>query len=255
MTVACMLQRQVWFGLGGILSQPAKNSPESPLQQEDFIRFFNVLSHDLKSPIFTIDGFSDLLTSDYADRIDDEGKDFLLRIRSAVQQMKAVLESMGQMIKLLSRPPAHGRIEMNEVVEDVLLKSNNLIADGGVKVELAKDFPSVRADREQIREALGALLSNALTFTDQPEPNRCVGITWDREDGMVRFCVEDNGMGMDPRFSSQIFELGLKLDKSRGEGPGYGLFLARFVVEAHGGRLTVETKLGEGSRFCFTLPA
>ena len=74
------------------------------LELRELVRFFSVLSHDLKSPIFSIDGFSDLLLSDYGEKLDDEGRDFLQRVRSAAQQMRRVLDEMTHMVKLLSRP-------------------------------------------------------------------------------------------------------------------------------------------------------
>ena len=81
--------------------------------------------------------------------------------------------------------------------------------------------------------------------------------TSDNANSVVRLCIRDNGTGIDSRYVSQIFELGgmSKLDKSRGGGPGYGLYLAKRIIESHGGELTVESEAGKGSRFCFTLPA
>ncbi|HEX7419191.1 MAG TPA: ATP-binding protein, partial [Thermoanaerobaculia bacterium] len=72
----------------------------------------------------------------------------------------------------------------------------------------------------------------------------------------LRFCVRDNGIGIDPRYVQQVFELGgmSKLDKQRGGGPGYGLFLAKRVIEEYGGKLTVDSTLGEGTTVCFTIP-
>ena len=69
-----------------------------------------------------------------------------------------------------------------------------------------------------------------------------------------RICVRDNGIGIDPRYTDQIFEPGLKLDKSRGGGPGYGLYLARRIIESHGGAITVESAPDQGARVCFTIP-
>jgi signal transduction histidine kinase len=68
-------------------------------------------------------------------------------------------------------------------------------------------------------------------------------------------CVTDNGIGLDPRYAQQIFDLGVKLDKARGGGPGYGLYMARRVAESHGGTLTVQSVPGEGSTFCMEIPA
>ncbi len=228
--------------------------PES-IQQDELVRFFSVLSHDLKSPIFSIDGFSDLLLADYEDRLDEEGQDFLRRIRSSAQQMKRVLDEMSHMVKLLSRPNARRATSLREVVEEVLLKYTFQIEEGGVKVDVSADLPTVTADPEKIRDALGALVSNALFFNDRPKGERTMAIEAAPVDGHYRICVRDNGIGIDPRYLGQIFDLGLKLDKARGGGPGYGLYLARRVAEEHGGSVTADSKPEEGSTFCLSLPA
>lgn len=228
---------------------------EDHLEPDELIRFFSVLSHDLKSPIFSIDGFSDLLLAEYENRLDEEGQDFLRRIRSSVQQMKRVLDEMSQMVKLLGRPSAKRPTPLREAVEEVLLKYNFQIEEGGVQVTIADDLPTVDADPEKIREAIGALVSNAIFFNDRPKGERTVAIESGASDGHVSIRVRDNGIGIDPRYVGQIFDLGLKLDKARGGGPGYGLYLARRVAEGHGGSVTVESALGEGSTFCLSLAA
>src|SRR5579859_3325544 len=91
------------------------------LTTEELVRLLSVLSHDLKSPIFTIDGFSELLLGDYQDKLDDEGKDFLRRIRSSVQQMRKVLDEMSHMVKMLARPTIKRPTPLREIVEEVLL--------------------------------------------------------------------------------------------------------------------------------------
>ncbi len=227
------------------------------MTQEELVRFFSVLSHDLKSPIFAVDGFSDLLLSDYLDKLDDEGQDFLRRVRSSAQYMKRVLDEMSHMVKLLSRPNARKPTPLREVVEEVILKYNFQIEEGGVRVDLPSDLPVVNVDPEKIREAIGAIIANALFFNDQPKGQRTIAIECSLDENGVRFCVRDNGIGIDPRYVHQIFELGgmSKLEKQRGGGPGYGLYLAKRLIESHGGELTVESAgLGDGAVFCFTIP-
>jgi signal transduction histidine kinase len=181
------------------------------------VRFFSVLSHDLKSPIFAVDGFSDLLMSDYLEKLDED---------------------------------------LREVIEEVILKYNFQIEEGGVRVVLPDELPVVNVDPEKIREALGVLLSNALFFTDRPKGESEIVIESTAEAERVRICIRDNGIGIDPRYVNQVFELGgmSKLDKQRGGGPGYGLYLAKRLIESHGGDLTVESTLEQGSTFCFTIP-
>ena len=229
---------------------------EKPASTEELIRLFSVLSHDLKSPIFAVDGFSELLISDYLSKLDEEGQDFLKRIRSSAQYMKRVLDDMAHLVKLVSRPTARRPTPLREVIEEVILKHNYAIEEGGVKVEIPQDLPVVNVDPEKIREAIGALISNALFFTDRAKGERLVSIEWTRDGDAHRICVRDNGTGIDPKYIQQVFELGgtSKLDKARGGGPGYGLYMARRILENHGGTLTVESTLGEGTVFCFTLP-
>ena len=229
--------------------------PRDGLTVEELTKLFSILSHDLKSPIFSIDGFSELLMADYADKLDEEGQDFLRRVRSSVQQMKKVLDEMSRMVKLLSRPTSRRATPLREIVEEVLLKYNYMIEDGGVKVDVAAEMPTADVDPEKLREALGALISNALFFTDREKGQREISIAAGSNGDGTKLCVRDNGIGIDPRYTGQIFDPGLKLDKSRGGGPGYGLYLARKVAEEHGGTVTVESALGEGSTFCLTLPS
>jgi signal transduction histidine kinase len=234
-----------------------KRTTEVPVTNEELMRFFSVLSHDLKSPIFAVDGFSELLLSDYSDKLDEEGQDFLRRIRSSSQYMKKVLDDMSHMVKLLGRPDSRRPTPLREIVEEVILKYNFQIEEGGVRTDIPQDLPVVNVDPEKMREAIGAIISNAIFFTERPKGEREVRIEAARAGDMLRVCVRDNGIGIDPRYAQQIFELGgvSKLDKQRGGGPGYGLFLARRVVESHGGEMTVDSSLGQGTTICFTLPA
>jgi two-component system, chemotaxis family, sensor kinase Cph1 len=243
---------------GAIIEAIARKSETSgPLTTEELAHLFGVLSHDLKSPIFAVDGFSDLLLSDYADKLDPDGQDFLSRIRSSAQTMTRVLDEMSHIVKLLSRPNNPRPTPLREIVEEVLHKYSFLIEEGGVRVDVPADLPVINADAEKIREAIGALVSNALFFNDRPAGQRQIAIDCTSSPNGYRICVRDNGIGIDPRFATQVFELGgmSKLEKARGGGPGYGLFLVKRVVESHGGELTIDSAPGTGSTCCFTLPA
>ena len=210
----------------------------------------------MKSPIFAVDGFSDLLLSDYMEKLDEEGQDFLRRIRSSAQYMKRVLDDMSHMVKLLCRESARKPTPLREVFEEVILKYNFQIEEGGVHVVVPSDLPVVNVDPEKLRDALGALVANALFFTDRAKGDREITIDCTNEGDRVRVCIRDNGIGIDPRYMNQVFELGgmSKLDKQRGGGPGYGLYLAKRLIESQGGELSVESVPDQGSTFCFTLP-
>jgi two-component system, chemotaxis family, sensor kinase Cph1 len=243
---------------GGVIGTMEENrAVDQPVTNEELLRFFSVLSHDLKSPIFAVDGFSELLITDYLDTLDDEGQDFLKRIRSSAQYMKKVLDDMSHMVKLLGRANSRRPTPLREIVEEVLLKYNYMIEEGGVRADVPQDLPVINVDPEKIREAIGSIVSNALFFTDRPKGQRQIAIDYSRDGSDLRFCVRDNGVGIDPRYVQQVFELGgvSKLDKQRGGGPGYGLYLAKRIIESHGGTMTIESTPGEGTTICFTVPA
>lgn len=228
---------------------------QETLGNEEILRFFSVLSHDLKSPIFSIDGFSELLLGSYHDLLDEEGQDFIRRIRSSVGQLKRVLDGMAHLVKLLSRPNETRPTPLRELIDEILLEYNFHIEEGGVLVNVPAELPTLNVDPEKMREAIRALVSNALFFNDRPKGERTIAIECSAGGDRVHICVRDNGIGVDPRYLGQIFDLGLKLDKSRGGGPGYGLYLARRVAESHGGSMSADSQLGEGSLFCIHVPA
>src|SRR6059058_1692827 len=169
---------------------------EEILTVEELTRLFSVLSHDLKSPIFSIDGFSDLLLGDYLDKLDEEGQDFLRRIRSSAKYMKQVLDDMSHMVKILARPTAKKPTPLRELIEEAIQKHSYAIEDGGVKVNVPPDLPTVNVDPDKTREALSALISNALFFNDQPKGERQIDIQSDRDANCYRICVRDNGIGI-----------------------------------------------------------
>ena len=230
--------------------------PEKAVSQEELLRLFSVLSHDLKSPLFAIDGFSELLLADYGDKLDEEGQDFLRRIRSSAHQMKRVIDDMAHMIKLLARPSIRKPTPLREIVEEVIQKHNYAIEEGGVTFDVPSDLPVVNVDPEKLREAIGAIISNALFFTDRVKGERQIAFAVMQDGGGHRICIRDNGIGIDPKYAPQVFELGgmSKLEKARGGGPGYGLYLAKRAIEGEGGELSVDSAPEQGSSFCFTLP-
>ncbi len=234
------------------LDPPAKR--DGSITNEELLKVFSVLAHDLKSPIFSIDGFSDLLQSDYADKMDEDGRDFLARIRASVGQIKRVVDEMSHLIKLIARPNSPRQVDLAEVFEEVRLKLANGFDENRTELHVNGELPTVTADAEKLKEALTALVSNALSFNERPAGERIVEIEARRDGEMHQICVHDNGIGIDPRYKDQIFELGLKLDKQKGPGPGYGLFLAKRIAQTHGGDVTVTSAPGEGSTFCLRLP-
>lgn len=224
------------------------------LDRDELVRLFRVLSHDLKSPIFSIDGFSELLLADYGDLLDEEGHDFVGRIRNGVSQMKTTLDGFSTTVNLLAEPNQIQEVDLDELIEQVHLKLAYQAEESNVVLQIETGMPRVKGDPNKLKELFSALLSNAIMYGDPESAESRVAVRHTSTDGMVEITVEDNGIGIDGNYHEQIFEAGLRLDKRRGNGSGCGLYVARKIIESHGGRIRVDAEERKGSKFVLTLP-
>ncbi len=216
-------------------------------------RFTYTVSHDLKSPLITIRGFLGLLQKDVAAGDDRRMKEDIGHIQDAVRRMQMLLDellTLSRIGRLVNLPQA---IDMNDLAREAVAQVAGQIAEGGVEVAIAPDLPIITGDRPRLLEVLQNLLDNAVKFMGgQPQPRVEIGVG--KEGTETVFFVRDNGIGIDPRYHQKIFGLFERLSADT-EGTGIGLALVKRIVEVHGGRIRVESAVGAGTTFFFTLPA
>jgi PAS domain S-box-containing protein len=219
-------------------------------------RFTYTVSHDLKSPLITIQGFLGFLKQDFlAGDIERMEADFA-RISNAAGTMHQLLDELLELsrIRRILRPPE--RVPMGELARAAVDIVAGRLADRGIEVEIGPDLPVVYGDRARLRQVLENLVDNAVKFLgDQPAPRVTIGVRGggDQSKELV-FYVQDNGKGLDPRYQDKIFGLFEKLDPTT-EGTGVGLAIVQRIIEVHGGRVWAESDgIGKGSTFCFTVP-
>jgi signal transduction histidine kinase len=217
-------------------------------------QFTYTVSHDLKSPLVTIQGFIGLLEKD-ADTGDVERvRHYLDRIRDAAGKLGRLLDELLELSRIgrIANPPED--VDLKDLVDEVLELLSGQIEKRGVEVVVADELPAVHVDRFRLLEVIQNLIDNALKFLgDQPAPRIEVGARRDAgEAGPVVF-VRDNGIGIARRYHDRVFRLFERLDQAI-DGTGVGLALVKRIVEAHGGRIWIESREGvPGTTFCFTL--
>ncbi|HXD11726.1 MAG TPA: PAS domain S-box protein, partial [Anaerolineales bacterium] len=230
-----------------------KRVHELETKNAELTQFTYTVSHDLKSPLVTINGFLGYLEQDTASGNLERVKRDRQRIQDAVNKMHALLTELLELSRI-------GRM-MNEPEDapfEVLIQDAAEIVHGRLEAQNVTllsqpDLPIVRGDRQRLTEVLQNLLDNAAKYMgDQLNPRIEIGQD-DTEADKPIFFVKDNGIGIEPEFHEQIFGLFNKLD-SRSEGTGIGLALVKRIVEVHGGRIWVESEPAKGSTFYFTLP-
>lgn len=216
-------------------------------------RFTYTVSHDLKSPLFTIRGFLGYLEQDSLSGNRERMKSDIQRITDATEKMQRLLNELLELSRVGRLRNAPDFVPLEELAREAVALVQGRIMDSGVAVHIDAGMPTVYGDRPRLLEVLQNLVDNAAKFMgDRPDPR--IEIGWDgEEDGWPVLHVRDNGMGISSEHHDRIFGLFNKLDV-KADGTGIGLALVKRIVEVHGGRIWVRSEPGEGSAFYFTLP-
>jgi signal transduction histidine kinase len=217
----------------------------------------SVVSHELKTPLTSIRMATHLLLEEQVGPLTSKQAELLMAARDDADRLQTIIEDLLDMGRLES-----GRVKMDlhvepaeRLVSDAVAPLEASFHERGIdlQVEISPEIPAVLVDPARIDHVFSNLLTNALKYT---LPGGKVRITAQSEDTMVRFIVEDTGMGIPAEFQGRIFERFFRVPReNQPGGAGLGLAIAKEIVEAHGGQINVQTQGGKGSRFSFTLQA
>ena len=229
-----------------------RKSKELQEKNEELTRFIYAVSHDLKSPLVTIQTFQGHLEQDVRSQDAARVKKDLGYIRSAADKMGRLLDEICRLSRVGRITNPSEEAPLQEIVKEALDLVAGRITARGVRVDLTEESVVLYGDRTRLVEVFQNLLDNAAKFMgDQPAPRVEIGVEQAGEE-LVLY-VRDNGIGIGPEVQPLIFGLFHKLDPGS-EGEGIGLALAQRVVELHGGRIWVESEgSGKGTTFRFTL--
>lgn len=227
---------------------------EQQARQEVLIRdlesFAYVVSHDLKSPLRGISKLAEWIVADYNDRLDDEGRNSLRLLTSRVQRMDRLIDGILEYSRLGRQERAMTDVEISELLRDII----DLHSDSGhVHIAINGTMPTVRNDRAKLGQVFSNLISNAIKHNDKEKIHIEVGCE-DRGDRFA-FSVSDNGPGIDPEYQEKVFGMFQTLrPKDESDSTGIGLPIVKRVVEDAGGKITLESEVGKGATFTFTIP-
>lgn len=220
-------------------------------KNQELDRFAVRVSHDLKTPLITLAGFLGYLEKDINNGdFERAAKDFS-QINHAAKTMGKFVDELLDLSRVgrIINPPTD--VPFDEIVQDSLEATDGLLRARQVQVQVDSGFPIVHVDRPRFVQVMQNLITNAVKFMgDQASP--IIRIGCDEKNGDYIYFVQDNGIGIAPENHERIFELFNKLDPNT-EGTGIGLGVAKRIIEVHGGRIWVESELGEGTTFFFTL--
>jgi|CXWL01.1.fsa_nt_gi light-regulated signal transduction histidine kinase (bacteriophytochrome) len=223
-------------------------------------QFTYIVSHDLQAPLRMITGFLELLEKKYGDKLDESAKQYIGFAVKGASKMKNLIFDLLEYSRLSSVVNEPVEVDLNAIVQEVKEKFLPVIEETGAIITV-DDLPVVMANKAQMLQLFGHLLGNALKFHSAAVPeititlrekNACLP---DRQSFWV-IAVKDNGIGFDPAFAEKIFIVFRRLfsDETKYSGTGIGLAICKKIIELHGGAIWVESAVGKGSTFYFTLP-
>ena len=211
------------------------------------------VSHDLRTPLRAVDGFSRILIEDYAPKLDAEGQRIVNVIREATKKMAQMIDDILAFSRAGRMEPSIRSIDMNELVREALRTLEPALAGSNVKVQIPP-LPGSEGDAPMIQRLWTNLLDNAIKFT-RPKPGGVVEVGAQAGDHETIYYVKDNGVGFDMQYVGKLFGVFQRLHgQNEFPGTGIGLAIVKRIVARPGGRVWAEGRVGQGATISFALP-
>jgi light-regulated signal transduction histidine kinase (bacteriophytochrome) len=213
--------------------------------------FAYVAAHDLKTPLRGIGTLVDWISKDYVDKFDEQGKEQVKLLVGKTKQMSALIDDILQYSRLGHSKPERQQLDLNEVLPEVITAIN---PPDNIEITIENELPVLMFEKTQIIQVFQNLLSNAVKYMDKPNGHIKIGCV--AQGGFLKFSVADNGPGIDKKYHKKIFKLfqTLSSQQDRDDSTGIGLSIVNKIVELNAGVVWLESELGKGSTFFFTLP-
>lgn len=238
--------------LVGARQELEKTVAELKRSNAELEKFAYVASHDLQEPLRMVASYTQLLAKRYKGKLDTDADEFIGYAVDGANRMQRLINDLLAYSRVTTQGRGFERVDCHAVLKEVLGNLRLVVEESGAVVTHDVQL-TVMADSSQLGQVFQNLIGNAIKFRSQEPP--WVHISAERKDAEWRFAIRDNGIGIDPQYADRIFVVFQRLH-SREEyaGTGIGLAICKKILERHGGRMWVESQLGKGATFYFTLP-
>jgi PAS domain S-box-containing protein len=229
---------------------------EVAAKNEELDSFVYRVSHDLKSPIVTVDGFVGALREDFGDVLSEDGEKYLRYISDAARKMELLIKDLLDLSRIGRVTRKKTEFPFAGLVKDVLKALQPQIKARGIVVNIQEDLPVVYGERKRLGRVVDNLLTNAIKYIGKENPSPRIDVGIEEQNSQKGFFVRDNGIGIEKRDFDKIFQVFQRLPSAKkqvGEGTGVGLTIVKRIIEQHGGKIWLISEPEKGSTFYFTL--
>lgn len=209
-----------------------------------------ITAHDLKTPLRAIATLADWISTDYADKFDEQGKRHVKLLIGRAKRMSELIDAILQYSEIGRTPQKLVKVDLNVLLSEVI---GEVAVPANIEITIENELPELECGSSRIAQVFGNLLGNAVKYMDKADGK--IRVACSEEDGFWKFSVADNGPGIGERYFEKIFQIFQTLSpRDESGGVGVGLTVAKKIVELHGGKIWVRSEPGRGSTFFFTLP-
>jgi len=217
---------------------------------QELTEFAYVVSHDLKAPLRAINQLSGWIEEDYALAFDDEGREQMALLRSRARRMHNMIDAILDYSRIGRVEQSYETVDLNQLLAEVV---DIVVPPLHIKVDIQDDLPMVLANKVSLFQVLQNLLDNAVKYNDKKAG--LIEFSCEQRQNDWYFCVQDNGIGIDTAHQQKVFQLFQTLQpKDQQDNTGVGLSLIKKSILNWGGKIVLESELGQGCQFCFSLP-
>ena len=211
--------------------------------------FAHIVSHDLKAPLRGVSQLAEWIAQDNQEKLDKSSKENLNLLKGRVKRMANLIDGILQYSRAGRTQEQKKEVDLNDMIRNII---EDLAPPKKIQVEIENTLPVIHAEKVKIQQVFQNLISNAIKYMDKSKGKVQVGSA--EKNGFLEFHVSDNGPGIDKKYHETIFKIFQTLEaRDQRESTGVGLSVVKKIVEQNGGKIRVESTVGEGSTFYFTV--
>lgn len=237
-----------------IANELQKKTVELSQTNKELDSFIYTVSHDLKAPLVSIQGFSAMLSSDYGDKLDEMGKMYLERMQKNSERMGELIDNLLELSRIGRIKSKDEIVNISEVISEITEALDTQLKARGTKLILKNDMPKLYSDHTRLSQVFSNLISNANKFMGDDNKEPTIEIGYSQDNGYHKFYVKDNGIGIDKEYHDKVFQIFQRLEEVDVEGTGIGLSIVKRIISNMNGDIWLDSEKGKGTTFYFTIP-